>query len=148
MNLRVTFANTRKWFYRRPRRLFNFRSPMAKRGRLIEGGILKEESVWSSVKLVCFGRKFSIKRVNCKYQNIWSLHLLIRLKAFKRSISLFQISDFDRCQNVSDHMLSLLVYPYFELAIEQDALLSKKLNRQIEWGGEGGGGCLLDRWRY
>ena len=29
-------------------------------------------------------------------------------------------------------MLSLLVYPYFELAIEQDTLLSKKLNRQIE----------------
>ena len=28
-------------------------------------------------------------------------------------------------------MLSLLVYPYFELAIEQDTLLSKKLNRQL-----------------
>ena len=34
--------------------------------RLIDVGSLKEESVWSSVKLVCFGRKFSIKRVNCK----------------------------------------------------------------------------------
>jgi len=45
---------------------FNFRGPMPKRGRLIDGGSLKEESVWSSVKLVCFGRKFSIKRVNCK----------------------------------------------------------------------------------
>ena len=34
--------------------------------RLIDVGSLKEESVWSSVKLVCYGRKFSIKRVNCK----------------------------------------------------------------------------------
>ena len=31
-----------------------------------DGGSLKEGSVWSSVKLVCFGQKFSIKRVNCK----------------------------------------------------------------------------------
>ena len=29
-------------------------------------------------------------------------------------------------------MLSLLVYPYFELAIEQGTLLSKKVKRQIE----------------
>ena len=35
-------------------------------GCLIDVGSLKEESVWSSVKLVCYGRKFSIKRVNCK----------------------------------------------------------------------------------
>ena len=34
--------------------------------RLLEGGSLKEVSVWSSVKLVWFGRKFSIKGVNCK----------------------------------------------------------------------------------
>ena len=37
--------NTRRWFYRRPWRLFNFRGPMAKRERLIEGGSLKEGSV-------------------------------------------------------------------------------------------------------